>query len=265
MELQHGNPSPAAGIAQRYPDGSPVWLNTPALQTNFSPASLTFWKQVYLDMANILVQSGQEPYLQFGEVQWWYFPLAGSGMPFYDEYTTGSFAAAHERTLPTFVDGNAQPSAYPDECAFLAGLIGTFTESITAFVRQTYTSARFEVLYPPDVNDTPLNTAVNLPRSAWTPAKLDCLKTENFTFTGNRDLNKAQASVNLPKQLGFPPEKAAHLVGISDYTTPWEKEANMAWAARNASIVLFALDQFCLIGYPGARDSGSARSLYLGA
>ena len=59
MELQHGDPSPEAGIAQRYPDGSPVLLNTPALQTNFSPVSLAFWRQVYLDMANLLAQSGR--------------------------------------------------------------------------------------------------------------------------------------------------------------------------------------------------------------
>ena len=256
MELQHGDPSPAVGIAQRYPDGSPVLLNTPALQTNFSPVSLAFWKQVYLDMANLLVQSGQEPYLQFGEVQWWYFPLQGVGMTFYDDYTTATFAATYARALPVFVDGNALPSAYPQECAFLAGLIGSFTDSIMEFVRQTYANARFEVLYPPDVNEAPLNGGVNLPRTTWTPSKLDCLKTENFTFTGNRDLNKAQASIVLPLQLGFSPEKSAHLIGIGDYTTPWQKESRMAHGARLASVVLFALDQFCLIGYAPPPDLG---------
>src|SRR6185437_5625830 len=38
MELQHGDPEVEAGIAQRYPSGAPVLLNTPAVQTNFSPA-----------------------------------------------------------------------------------------------------------------------------------------------------------------------------------------------------------------------------------
>ena len=46
---------------------------------------------------------------------------------------------------------------FPDECAFLPDLIGEFTSAIMAFVRQTHANARFEVLYPPDVNDTPLN------------------------------------------------------------------------------------------------------------
>jgi hypothetical protein len=264
MELQYGDPSPAAGIAQRYPDGTPVVVNTPALQTNFSPASLAFWKQAYLDLANLMVQAGQVPYLQFGEVQWWYFPKPGVGMTFYDDYTTSTFASNYGRSLPVLLDGNAVPSQYPQECAFLAGLIGSFTDSIMSFVRQSCADARFEVLYPPDVNEAPLNAAFNLPVSNWTAAKLDCLKTENFTYTGNRDLNKATASVMLPIQLGFPAEKSAHLVGIGDYTTPWQKENRIARGARMASIVLFALDQFCLIGYGLPLESGSARSLYMG-
>jgi hypothetical protein len=83
MELGHGDRSPEAGIAQVYPSGNAVWLNTPALQTNFSPASTEFWKQAYLDMATVMSEAGQVPYLQFGEVQWWYFPDDGSGMPYY--------------------------------------------------------------------------------------------------------------------------------------------------------------------------------------
>src|SRR6185436_16749342 len=79
LELKHGDPSPAARIAQRYPSTNAVMLNTPALQTNFSPTSSAFWKQVYLDMAALLVDADQIPYLQFGEVQWWYFPDDGSG------------------------------------------------------------------------------------------------------------------------------------------------------------------------------------------
>src|ERR1051325_8724755 len=73
MELQHGDDTAAAGLAQRYPNGDPVWLNTPALQTNFGPESTAFWRQVYLDMADVMTAAGVRPYLQFGEVQWWYF------------------------------------------------------------------------------------------------------------------------------------------------------------------------------------------------
>jgi hypothetical protein len=119
-------------------------------------------------------------------------------------------------------------------------------------------------LYPPDTNAAPLLPGVNLPVANWSPAKLDCLKTENFTYTGNRDLNDATASVMLPIELGFPASKSAHLIGIGDYTTPWLKESGIAKGAGVGSIVLFALDQFCLIGYAAPVDSTSARSLYMG-
>ncbi|MFB3829027.1 MAG: hypothetical protein ACE15B_19830 [Bryobacteraceae bacterium] len=64
MELQHGDDSEGAGIAQRYPNGAAAWLNTPALQTNFSPASREFWRQVYLDAATLMSEAGMTPYLQ---------------------------------------------------------------------------------------------------------------------------------------------------------------------------------------------------------
>ena len=52
---------------------------------------------------------------------------------------------------------------FPEECAFLPGLIGEFTDAVMAYVRQTHPDTRFEVLYPPDVNDTPLNRVMNFP------------------------------------------------------------------------------------------------------
>ena len=97
MELQHGDDTPQASIAQRYPNGDPVWLNTPALQTNFGPESTAFWREVYREMADLMAASGIPPYLQFGEVQWWYF-AAASGMPFYDSHTTTSFQARYGQT-----------------------------------------------------------------------------------------------------------------------------------------------------------------------
>jgi hypothetical protein len=188
-EVKHGDTSVAAGIAQRYPSGAPVWLNTPALQTNFSPVSLAFWEQVHLDMARIMVEAGQLPYLQFGEVQWWYFPDDHSGLPFHDEYTKEQFRTRYGREIGIVPNGSASLLDYADEAAFLPTLIGKFTESIMGFVRAELPGCRFEVLYPTDVNDTPFNRAVNFPAAYWTPATLDCLKTESFTYTYSRNLD----------------------------------------------------------------------------
>ena len=258
-ELGNGDPSSVAGIAQCYPDGSPCRVNTPALQTNFSPNSLGFWQQVYLDMANTMAACGLPPYLQFGEIQWWYFcpptdpangnwtPIANGGMPFYDAYTTSAFQSQYGRPMHVFMDPSDDPAPYPQESTFLPGLIGQFTNAIMAFVRQTYADARFEVLYPADTNAAPLTSVINLP-AQWSPANLDCFKTENFTYTGVCDLNAAAASIELPLRLSFAECASAHLVGIGNYMSPWAKEARFAKELKLDSVVLFALDQFCLIG-----------------
>jgi hypothetical protein len=264
MELQHGDPLPATGIAQRYPSGDAALLNTPALQTSFSPASTSFWQQVYLEMADIMSAAGATPFLQFGEVQWWY-SADPSGMPFYDDFTKSAFQNAYNRSMGVIASQNTPPTAFPQECAFLAGLIAQFTRAIMDYVHATQPAALFEALYPLDVNDTPLNKIVNYPLDEWTPAKLACLKTESFTYTGGRDLDKARESIGLPAQLGFPPAQSSHLVGIGDYTTPWPRERRLALEQGVESVVLFALDQFCLIGYGLPLSRGIRRVGRMGA
>jgi hypothetical protein len=263
-EIGNGDDTVATGIAQRYPNGDPVWVNTPALQTNFSPASQAFWQQVYADMAGLMAAAGVTPYLQFGEVQWWYF-AAPSGMPFYDAYATSAFQAQYGRAMSIILSQNANPSVLTQECVFLPGLIGQFTSAIRQFVRQTYSTAKFEVLYPHDVNDTALNRIINYPLNDWTPANLACLKTENFTYTGDRNLDEARQSIQFPAQNGFPPAQSSHLIGITDYTTPWAKERSLAIGAGDESVVLFALDQFCLIGYGLPLSSGFRRARFMGS
>jgi hypothetical protein len=254
MELGNGDSSVAAGIAQRDPAGNPILLPTPSLQTNFSPVSLAFWQRVYSEMAGLQASAGLVPFLQFGEVQWWYFANDGAdhdfaGMPFYDAWTQSQFFEQFGRPMAMFTDNKADPANYPQETSFLASLIGNFTNSIMAFVRATQPSCRFEVLYPTDTNDTAFNQAVNFPVSAWTPAALSVLKTEDFGFTLARNLVAVGGTIDFGRSLGFSSAQRAHLVGISDRTTPWLREANTAAGHRFESVVLWALDQFCLVGY----------------
>ncbi len=254
MELQHGDPSEAAGIAQRYYNNDPVSLNTPALQKNFCPTSAAFWQQVYLDMADIMDEAGVVPYLQFGEVPWWYLPAARpmggtTGMTCYDQYTKDTFQSAYGRPVGAILSEFDDPAGFPEEVEFWATLIGQFTDTVIAFVKAAHPSARFEVLYPTDVNDTPLNRLINYPATHWTPALLDNLKTESFTFTITRNLDKARMTVDYGATRGFPRTARSFLAGIGDPTTPWRKEVEFALAENLESIVLFALDQYCLVGY----------------
>jgi hypothetical protein len=239
-------------------------VSTPALQTNFSPASASFWQQVYADMAGIQAAAGLVPYLQFGEVQWWYFPDDGSGMPFYDAYTMATFSARYGHGMHVITSNTTDPATVPEEAEFLPSLIGAFTNQVSSFVLQSQPTCRFEVLYPIDVNAGALNQVINYPRSDWTPNKLTCLKTESFTYTFSRNLNLCQTSMDAGAPLGFSPAKRSHLVGIADSSSPWLKEARLAEARGFESVVLFALDQFCLIGYGVPLPAGARRSVRMG-
>jgi hypothetical protein len=57
------------------------------------------------------------------------------------------------------------------------------------------------------------------------------------------------------------------LVGITGYTTPWEKEARISLGEKLESVVLFALDQFCLMSctVPLPRGMRSSRHMGCGA
>lgn len=249
MELQHGDASAEAGLAQRYPSGKAVWLSTPALQTNFSPASVGFWREVYREMAELMASVGLRPYLQFGEVQWWYFPSDGSGMPFYDEYTQARFQEAYGRPMRVISGPDEDPSEYQEEVLLLRQLLGEFTENVRTYVQSNVADCRFEVLYPTDVNEPSLNRAINFAAEYWTPTKLDSLKTESFTYTAGRDLTKSKKSIAFGRELGFSKSNRSHLVGIGGRKTAWRREVRLAAQEGMESVVLFALDQMCLIGH----------------
>jgi hypothetical protein len=248
-ELLNGDPNPESGIVQQYPDGTPVVLNTPAIQTNFSPLAISFWTQNYLQLAALQTSAGLQPYLQFGEVQWWYFPNR-AGMPFYDAYTQQQFQSKYGVPIQTIPSNTSDPSAYPKEMVFLPQLIGDYTAAIRTAVLEQFPNCRFEVLYPTDTNDTSLNQVVNYPIGDWTPSNLTSLKTESFTFTGNNNLDQCKYSIGVSAAKGFPASQRSHLIGIGSAWNAWGKEVDIAQADGLQCIVLFALDQYCLAGYP---------------
>lgn len=253
-ELKNADPNLAAGLAQRRFDGSPVVVSTPAVMTNFSPACVAFWTRVYSDMAALQSQAGLVPYLQSGEVQWWYFPWNSEGeqpvsMPFYDAYTQQEFEAQYGVSMQEIVNNNVNPGDFPNEVAFLPTLIGACTAAIRTALQAQYPNCRYEVLYPTDTNDTPFNQLINFPTSDWIPANLTCLKTESFTFTGSYNLDQSAYSMSVSAAKGFLNTHRSHLVGIGEARTAWQKEVNLAQSQGLENVVLFALDQYCLVGY----------------
>lgn len=267
-ELKHGDPSSEAGIAQRDVEGNAILLPTPAIQTNFSPTSFEFWKQVYADCARIMDEAGMVPFLQFGEEQWWYYPNDGTlsgtqfaSMPFYDAWTKAEFENHYGRAMVVFLNHDANPGDHPEEVEFLAKLLGDFTLAIIDYVKASHPSARFEVLYPFDVNDTPFNRAINYPDYAWTPATLNSLKTEGLRYTFGKNLRASEQGLDMGVPLGFPVSQRSHLTGLGDSAAPWLKEARLCRGKGFESVVLFALDQFCLIGYKVPLPHSGRRSV----
>ena len=183
-------------------------------------------------------------------------------MPFYDAWTQSQFLAEYGRAMATITTNTVDPASYPNEVAFLPGLIGNFTNAVISYVRTSQPSCRFEVLYPDDVNDTTFNQAINFPVGAWTPSILNVLKTEGFGDTLGRDLDAAETAIE--GSHGFPASQRGHLVGIGESTTPWLKEVQFALGRGFESVVLFALDQFCLIGYGLPLPAGLRRSARMG-
>jgi putative transposase len=256
-ELKNGDPNVSAGLAQRMVHGAPIVVRTPAVQTNFSPASTAFWAQVYLSTATLQEAAGMVPYLQSGEVQWWYFPSSQltnvtDSMPFYDAYTVDQFVAKYGRQPATILTNNPSPTelaAISSETSLFSSLIGAHTAAIREALKAKWPNCRYEVLYPTDTNATSVNEVVNFPLADWTPQNLTCLKTESFTFTYARDLDDSLASMEQSTSKGFSPSARSHLIGIADAQSTWKTEVDLAQSQGLESVVLFALDQFCLIGY----------------
>ena len=73
-----------------------------------------------------------------------------------------------------------------------------------------------------------------------------------------------QSSWIVPAQFGFPASQRSHLIGIGEPTTPWQGEWDLALGEGVESVVLFALDQFCLIGYSLPIDRATRRALLMG-
>jgi len=162
------------------------------------------------------------------------------------------------------LNNDADPAAYPDEVEFLAALIGEHTDAIMAYVLAAHPTARFEVLYPFDVNYTAFNKTINFPAGAWTPAALECLKTEGLGLTFTKNLKRSEEGIDMGIALGFPASQRSHLVGLGDASAPWLKEMRIAEGKGFESVVGFALDQFCLIGYALPLPHSSRRGTRLG-
>jgi hypothetical protein len=255
-------------FAQRFPDGAPVITANQSVQTTFRPETTAYWKAVYLETAALMSAAGVTPALQFGEVQWWYFANS-EGMAYYDSFTTAQFEDQFSRSLPVITGNNQDPAALPDEAAFLRAQLQAHVEAIRAYVLATYSTARFEVLWPMDANEPAtrrFNFAVNLPDN-WTPANFHSFKCEAFGYTAfEHDMDKAIAAIRFPiDQRGFPAADSRHIVGLFGYPWPWERVMLHARRAGLGLIDVWAYDQYCFFNLDLAGVAEARRAQFVGS
>jgi hypothetical protein len=260
--------NPPTGWGAQFPDGSVVATSTgfnslystqcPPMQSNL----LAYQQAAYLQLAQLQAAAGLAPQLQFGEFLWWY-SAATSGMAYYDAQTTAAATAALGRALHTFLTPNDDPSvnAYAD-ALFLRNRLRDHCQAIRTYVQGLVAGAKFEILYPADVNwPTPvgrynvggqLNHFVNTP-AEWqssTSGYLDLIKVEALDFgSGTRSIDLAAQAIALAPGWGWPLAKIAYLYPVDNGGCPYLYEQQLAEGAGITALVPWALDHVCLFGW----------------
>jgi len=268
MELV--NPPEGAEVwAARFNDGTAVTTATGFGGLNsthcaFVPHVADFQKTVYATMAGLMNTAGLTPWLQLGEFIWWFF-AGGSpaSMAFYDDDTQAAALAALGRALHTFASPTDDPAvnSYAD-ADFLRGRIKSHIDTIRTYVLAAQPTAKFELLWPYDVNYPTqnaygiggrLNRYVNLPAeyAAKSGSGLDRLKMEALSFGAQeRNLNKALESIRFPfAEISWDNADSAYLVPIFNGGCPWVREYRAAMGEGVPTVNLWAFDHICLLSW----------------
>jgi hypothetical protein len=244
MELV--NPPP--GFAAYYPDNKPVvtdvgFASLKSTHCTFNTAMREFQKKVYLQLANLQATAGLVPHLQFGEFLWWFFTNQtvanpAGGMAFYDAETAADALGALGRPLHVFRKPTDSPLVNGGaDAVFVRNRLRDHIAALRAHVAAAHPGAKFELLYPYDVNHpTPagihqlggaLNRFVNFPVEYETKlgSGLDTLKMEALDFGAwNRSLDLARTAIEFPLVLGWPKDSVRYLVPVFRAGGAWEKE-----------------------------------------
>ena len=195
---------------------------------------------------------------------------SGGGMAYYDAYTSQAANTTLARSLAAFYTQDDDPTVNGSADAnFLASLIKSHIDSIRTSVLASYSGAKFELLWPYDVNfgtcyytpDVPypqggrLNRAVNLPPQylSQSGSGLDRLKLEGLSW-GSTYRNFASVQAAIAFALTFP---ASWPLAAIAYLIPWFNggcPGTMEYVSTvNQSIPLvcfWAFDHLSLFSWP---------------
>lgn len=207
--------------------------------------------------------------------------ISGGGMAYYDAYTAAAAVTALGRPLASFWMQDDNPASHSADVAFLAGQLKAHIDGIRAFVLSSYPAAKFELLWPYDVNyPTPywtnalpypqggrLNYAVNLPPAylAKSGSGLDRFKTEGLSWVATyRNLTNAQQTIQFPYKAGtWAKADTRYLMPWFNGGCAWQREYLFNVNTGTPSLGMWAFDQLCLMGWPLPLPKNVSRSFIL--
>jgi hypothetical protein len=210
--------------------------------------------------------------------------ISGGSMGYYDAVTSAAANSALGRPLYKFTCQDDDPSANNTaDASFLAAQLKAHVDAIRQAVLSAYPNAKFELLYPNDVNNAVcyvnaqnpypqggrLNAAVNLP-SAWQSqagSGLDRLKVEALSWGAtyrNLDLALQAITFAFTGQLSWPLFDVAYLIPWFNGACPWPSEYQLAATAGIGLINFWAYDHVALMSWPIPFPSPIRRSTFAG-
>jgi hypothetical protein len=195
----------------------------------------------------------------------------GGSMGYYDDDTKAQALIDLGVTLHVFntQDDPDATTTWAAHTAWLAGRIKTHCDAISAHVKATYAGAKFELLWPNDVNyptchhtlDLPFpqggrtNRAVNLPAAYLTKAgsNLDRIKIEHLSWSSfYRELAKSKESHRLAYTTPFSWAKADIRILIAAFNGGcfWRQDLIYASQRGIQYLTFWANDQWHLFSWP---------------
>ncbi len=262
--------NPPTGFAATFPDGAPVitdvgFASLSSTHCAFNTNMRNYQKDVYRQLADLQAAVGLVPNLQFGEFLWWFFSNQttanpAGGMALYDTETVALAASALGRPLYTFRKPTDSPNVNGGaDATFLRNRLRDHIAALRTHVLAAHSNARFELLYPYDVNHPipagihqlggALNFFINLPVEfkAKPGSGLDTFKMEALDFGAwNRSLDLARTAIEFPIDLGWPKDSLRYLVPVFRGGGAWQKEYLEAKGQGIPVINFWAFDHFNL-------------------
>jgi hypothetical protein len=270
--------NPPAGFPARFPDASPVetsvgFASLRSTHCAFNSAVLDYKQNVYATIASMMDAAQLTPNLQLGEFCWWYFP-AGGGMAFHDDETISLARTALGRDLYPFKTADDDPSVNGGvDALFLRNRLRDHVSSLIAPIRAAYPAARFEVLFPYDVNyphpvgvhalGGRLLRYINFP-AEWQSKQtsgFDRIKMEGLDFGAySRNLDLALETMRFPLNFGWPTDSVRYMIPVFNGGCPWVREYRLA-AGLGLNANFWAFDHFCIFGWDVTSLGRSARAV----